>query len=285
MPLSFVSETQPRLFVGGQSFPEGPCFDTQGNLFVCNRWDGFIIKVRPDGHCSQFVATGGKPNGCRFHRDGRLFIADIGRREILAAAPDGTLEVIISTFAGQPLLGPNDLIFDSGGALYFTDPGLGSLLKPGRVFRWRPERAMVLLASDLIYPNGIALSGDERLLYVAETGANRVSRFHIAEDGSLDQREVFVQFEQGVGAEGRGPDGMAMGEDGNLYVAHRGTGAVIVVDAAGGIVTRIPSGGALPTNLAFSETSLYVTEDETGAVYRLDLGVRGLPLFHQRGED
>jgi gluconolactonase len=277
-----VSEVQPKLFVTGQNFPEGPNFDAQGNLFVCNRWDGFIVKVRPDGQYSPFVATGGKPNGSRLHRDGRLFIADIGRRQILAAEPDGTLAVVIDAFEGKPLLGPNDLIFDKNGALYFTDPGLESKESFGQVFRWTPDGSLTLLASDLVYPNGIALSPDESLLYVAETGTNRVSRYDIRTDGTLGGRELFVQFQEGEGPQGRGPDGMAFGADENLYVAHRGSGSVIVVDPEGEIIAQIPAGGALPTNMAFWEDSLYVTEDETAAVYRLDIGVRGLPLFHQR---
>lgn len=270
-------EVQPVLFAGGQSFPEGPCFDAQGNLFVCNRWDGFVNRVRPDGECSQFVATGGKPNGARFHRDGRLFIADIGRCEILAADPDGVLAVVVSGFEGEPLLGPNDLIFDRHGVLYFTDPGLDKD-EPGRVFRWTPDGSLTLLALGLLYPNGIALSANEDVLYVAETKANRVLRFPMKVDGTLDRGDVFVQFEQAA----RGPDGMAFGADGNLYIAERGTGAVMVVDPEGKIVGRLPAGGDLPSNVAFWDTSLYVTEDETAAVYRLDIGVRGLPLFHQR---
>jgi len=279
-----LSEVQPKLFVTGQNFPEGPSFDAEGNLFVCNRWDGFIGKIRPDGQCSRFVTTGGNPCGSRLHHDGRLFIADIGRRQILTGEPDGTLTVVIDAFEGQPLLGPNDLVFDKDGRLYFTDPGLGGPHEaPGRVFRWTPDGSLTLLNSGLIYPNGIALSPDESLLYVAETGTNRVSRFAMKADGTLEKGDVFVQFQEGVGPEGKGPDGMAFGMDGNLYVAHRGTGSVIVLDPEGKIVAQIPAGGALPTNLAFWDRSLYVTEDETAAVYRLDIGVEGLPLFDQRG--
>src|SRR5918996_6404815 len=89
---------EPQVYVDGQRFPEGPNFDAEGNLYVCNRWDGFIAKVTPDLQIIRFVATGGKPNGARFHRDGRLFIADIGRREILAAYGDGSFAVVVDGY-------------------------------------------------------------------------------------------------------------------------------------------------------------------------------------------
>jgi gluconolactonase len=267
---------KPELVVGGQRFPEGPNFDREGTLYVCNRWDGFIAKVTPSGHCSRFVATGGKPNGARFHRDGRLFIADIGRREILAATVDGVLAIIVDNFDRQALRGPNDLIFDRAGRLYFTDPGLGDLKNPGAIFRWTPPATLTLLTSGQLYPNGIALNAAEDTVFVAETGSNRVVRFPIRADGTLGREDVLVQF-----TDGQGPDGIAFGMDGNLYVTHRGTGVIAVVDPLGRIVAQLPAGGSLPSNLAFWGDALYVTEDETGAVYRLAIGVPGLPLFHQ----
>jgi gluconolactonase len=277
MPDAPSSEVRPKLFVGGQRFPEGPNFDSSGHLFVCNRWDGFIARVTPGGQRSHFVSTGGKPNGARFHRDGRLFIADIGLREILAANPDGSLLRIVNNFEGRPLLGPNDLIFDRNGSLYFTDPGLGDLRSPGAVFRLSADGGLTLLTSGQLYPNGIALNDLEDTLFVAETGSNRVSRFSIRRDGTLGRERIFVQF-----AGGQGPDGIAFGVDGNLYVTHRGPGLVAVVDPAGQIIARLPAGGTLPTNLAFWDRSLYVTEDESQAVHRLDIGVGGQTLFHQR---
>ena len=273
-PFSGVS---PARFVGGQRFPEGPAFDLDGNLFVCNRRDGFIVKVTPDGRASRFVATNGKPNGAAFHRDGRLFIADMVRRQILAADASGVLTVVVDAFDGQTLLGPNDLVFDRAGDLYFTDPGGGEATAPGAVFRWSRDR-LTLLTSGQLYPNGLALNDAEDTLFIAATGTNRVSAFPIRRDGTLGRERVLFQF-----TDGQGPDGMAVGADGNLYVTHRDTGIIAVIDPAGRLIARLPAGGSLPSNVAFWDEALYVTEDETGAVYRLDIGVRGQTLFHQLG--
>lgn len=273
-----VNQVKPELFLGGQSFPEGPNFDVAGNLYVCNRWDGFIAKRSTDGCVSRFIETGGKPNGARLHRDGRLFIADIGRCEILATNPNGELSVLVSTYQGESLLGPNDLVFDRNGNLYFTDPGLGNHDLAGRTFRWSASGDLTLLAADQPYPNGIALNETEDLLFVAETMGNRIVRFPLDENGLTGSPTTHVQFDTG-----HGPDGIAFGSDGNLYVTHRGTGTVVVVGPDGSIARRLDAGGSLPSNLAFWEDALYVTEDETGAVYRLAIGVAGLPLFHQQG--
>ena len=76
-----------------------------------------------------------------------------------------------------------------------------------------------------------------------------------------------------------GPDGMAFGADGNLYVAHFGSGYVQVVAPDGAIVTSLPAGGINPTSVAFWQDSLYVTEGNSGSIYRLDIGVREQPPF------
>jgi gluconolactonase len=78
---------------------------------------------------------------------------------------------------------------------------------------------------------------------------------------------------------GLGPDGMAFGQDGNLYAAHWGKGVVAVIDPDGKVVAELPVGGLNPTNVAFWGSSLYVTEVENGQVVRLDIGVEGQVLY------
>ncbi len=144
----------------------------------------------------------------------------------------------------------------------------------GRVFRVGADGAISVFAVGLAFPNGICLSADEGTLYVAETFTRRIHAFTLNSDGSANNRSLYAQMEGGVG-----PDGMDFGADGNLYVAHYGKSAVAVIAPTGEVIEELPVSGKNPTNVAFWDDSLYVTETETGAVYRLDIGVKGQPLF------
>lgn len=272
------TDAQPVLVADGFGFPEGPSFDREGNFYIMECDAGRISKVTLDGHVELFAETGGVPCGSRLHRNGHLIVAENGLAQILDFAPDGTSSVIAESFNGKRFRGPNDLILDSRGNCYFTDPKESTLEKPiGRVFRVGADGTISVFAVGLAFPNGICLSADEQTLYVAETFTRRIHAFTLNADGSANDRSLFAQMEGGVG-----PDGMDLGADGNLYVAHYGKGVVAVIAPSGEVSWELPVPGKNPTNVVFWEDSLYVTETETGAVYRFDIGVAGLPLFGMR---
>lgn len=272
-------DAQPIRHVAGLPYPEGPSFDADGRLVVCVRRDGYVVRVDPDGWIRRLLTTGHQPNGTRFHRDGRLFVAEIKRKQILEVQPDGAYRVFVDACDDESLAGPNDLVFDRAGNLYFTDPGSSSRENPvGCVYRASPARRVTRVAAGMAYPNGIALNADESALFVAETQTSRVLRLELGRDVAAGPAEPFCDLPGGPG-----PDGMAFGADGNLYVTNHGGGTIDVVDRSGRVVTRLPAGGANPTNCAFRGTSLFVTEDDTASVQRLDLGVPGQPLFHEHG--
>jgi gluconolactonase len=263
------------LFAKGFRFPEGPAFDRNGNLFIVNIESGDISKITPEGQVKTFVNTGGAPNGARFHPNGDLYVAD-RQKGIITVSPDGKIRVVLDHYLGRKFNGPNDLIFDSRGNLYFTDPHGSTAENPfGCVYRLSSAGEIVCLASGLDYPNGLVLSQDERFLFVANTRKNRILRYVL--DPPPFRSYIFSQLSGGWG-----PDGMAFDVAGNLYVAHYGGGDVLILNPKGELVERIPVGGGHPTNVAFGgpdHKTVYVTEVETGSVYRFNADQPGLPLY------
>lgn len=207
------------LFAEGLKFPEGPAFDRWGNLFAVNIDTAGISKISPRGEVKTFVNTGGVPNGARFHANGDLYIAD-RIKGIIAISPEGQISTIVDNYRGKAFNGPNDLIFDYDGNLYFTDPHGSSAENPmGKVYRVSAAGEINLLAEGLAYPNGLVISADGRDLLVAITRKNRVHRYVLDSAGIPYRSTIFAQLSGGWG-----PDGMALDVDGNLYIAHVGGG-------------------------------------------------------------
>lgn len=157
--------------------------------------------------------------------------------------------------------GPNDVIVDSKDNIYFTDQGQTSMVdQTGRVYRLCPDRKLDVLVSNGISPNGLVLSPDETFLYVAMTRSNEVWRLPLHADGSTSKVGVFFRS---FGT--AGPDGLAVDEEGNLFVCHPSLGSVFVVDKHGMPKTRIASGskGINLTNCTFGGPdgkTLFVTD-------------------------
>ncbi len=266
-----------QLIADGFGFPEGPCFDAAGDFHFVDGRSGWIEKVNRDGAVEHFVNTGGGPNGAAFDADNTLFICEARDRKILKNSPGG-LTAFADSYEGEQFRGPNDLIFHPDGALYFTDPGGSSEENPiGRIFRVETDGTVRLLAEGYAFPNGLAFSADAGLLYVAETSRHKILVFEVEEDGSLTGPEDFAPTPGGVGG-----DGMCLDVEGNLYVAHFGTGQVAVFAPDGQELDRLPAGGEKPTNVAFGGpdiAELWITEVETASVYRLRPGIEGLRPF------
>ena len=210
---------------------------------------------------------------------------------------DGKIDVVVHDCNGEPFLFPNDLCFGPDGYIYMTDSGVvitefapnnrirddyEHVHYEGRVFRINPANGhSVELDRDLKFPNGIAFDADNNL-YVNVTVTGDVYRYCSKPGFALGRREYFGNVNDPAGPAGwRGPDGMAFGADGQLFVAVFGQGDVTVLDKKGEVTQRIKTQGNLPTNVAFARSGkqkLYVTEYELGAFECFDTGVEGLPL-------
>lgn len=276
---AFIAKPVWQKVVAGLNFPEGPAWDGQGTLYVSNCYGGWIARVR-DAKTDTFLTAANSPftfrktNGLTVAKDGAIFACDFGIGAILAISPEGKTLVYASGYQELPFNRPNDLTFDRHGNLYFTDPLSYDPENPdGRIFRVDASTGTVLLAaSGLTFPNGLGFSADGQILYVCESARQRIIRFQVQPDGLLKYQDVFVELPGGD------PDGMNFDQAGNLYVAHFGGGIVYVIAPDGKIKQKIAAPGKKPTNVEFGGSdlkTLYLTEVETNALYRLQVPIPG----------
>jgi gluconolactonase len=284
VPDALRARGQPRQQSGvsRDCFLEGPSFDREGNLYVVNIPYGQVFRVSPRGEFAVVATWDGEPNGLKIHKDGRIFIADHKQGLMLLDPAGGRVETVLDRPRRERFKGLNDLIFAKNGDLYFTDQGEADLRdSTGRLFRLRANGALELLLDNVPSPNGLVLTQDEQILYLAVTRGNAVWRVPLNPDGTLGRVGIFIQMSGGTG-----PDGMAMDSEGNLAVCHVGMGSVWLFSRFGRPLYEIPScTGHATTNAAYGGPdgrTLYITESETGTILQARLDVPGLLLYsHQ----
>jgi gluconolactonase len=271
----------------GFEFTEGPVWARDGALLFSSPNTNTIYRWTPTRGVSVFRTKSGytgfdigryaQPgsNGLTFDPQGRLVICQHGNRRVLRVNAHGDTTVLADSFAGKRLNSPNDLVFASDGTLYFTDPPFGLAdLSDGElgfsgVFRVRAG-VVELLTAELDGPNGIALSPDERYLYVGNWDLDRkiVLRIDLV-DGS---RSILTDLTDEPGDDAI--DGIKVDRSGNLYVC--GPGGVWLLSPSGehlGLL-RLPEPAH---NLAWGDAdarTLYVTASTS--VYRLRLAIPGV---------
>ncbi len=270
---------------GGQptdSFLEGPVFDTVGNLYVCDIPFGRIFRIDPQGDWSLVAEWDGEPNGMKFRDEHELIVADYRHGLMACDVRSGAVRPFLDRRNSERFKGVNDLVFDRSGNLYFTDQGQTGLHDPtGRLYRLRPGGQLDLLLGNVPSPNGVALSPDERVLYLAVTRGNQVWRVPLLEDGSVSKVSAFFTSHGPSG-----PDGLAVDDSGRVLVANPGLGCAWVLNhrAEPDLVLRSCAGASL-TNVAFGgpeRKTLYCTESTTGTVLQTTMDRAGLPIRRAR---
>ena len=286
LPEALKSADRNNAWVAGQpvgapvgSLLEGPSFDRDGNFWCVDIQNGRIFMVSRDGQFQVIAEYDGWPNGLKFHKDGRGFIADYKHGIMILDPVNGKVTPWVVRTQVEPFKGVNDLFFASNGDLYFTDQGLTGLHDPtGRLFRVTPQGRLTCLLDNIPSPNGLVMNQDESQIYVAVTRGNCVWRVPFLRDGSVAKVGLYIQL-----SGGGGPDGMALDETGGLVVAHVGMGVVWAFNAIGEPVTRIQSSaGHFTTNVAFGgpdRKTLYITESASGSILTAQLDVAGRKMF------
>ena len=263
------------------SFLEGPVFDAQGNLYVTDIPFGRIFRIDPRGEWEQVAQWNGEPNGMKFLNERELLVTDYRNGLMVCEIASGAVRPYLERRNSERFKGVNDLVFDSRGNLYFTDQGQTGLHDPtGRLYRLRVDGGLDVLLANVPSPNGVALSPDERVLYLGVTRGNQVWRVPLLDDGSVAKVSAFF-----TSYGPSGPDGLAVDQKGRLIVANPGLGVAWVLNhhAQPDVVLRSSVGSSL-TNIAFGgpdRKTLYCTESVSGSVLRAELDVAGLQL-HRR---
>ncbi|HEX8512374.1 MAG TPA: SMP-30/gluconolactonase/LRE family protein [Allosphingosinicella sp.] len=292
------------LMAEGLEFPEGPVAMADGSVIVAEIKGRRITRVRPDGSKEVLAETGGGPNGLAVGPDGALWIADNGgafswheemgltipgptppgheggsiRRLELAS---GRLETVFESIDGRRLIGPNDLVFDLQGGLWFTDHGCttGDGRRYGALCY--AARGVVTRQRDgLVSPNGIGLSADGRTVYVADTWLQRLWAFDVEAPGILAPPGL---------APGRVVanlpgyqllDSLAVEADGGVCVATIVNGGITAI-APDGSFEHYPVPDPVCTNICFGGGDMrdaWITASGTGRLYKARWPRPGLKL-------
>ena len=258
---------------GGFVFTEGPFWHPDGFFYFVDVRSSVLYRITL-GQAHQEVRKTVGGNGTTFDLQGRLILCEGDGRRVTRTAPDGTVSTLIDRFEGKRLNRPNDVICASDGAILFTDPSLRvpfaeREVEHAAVFRIAPGGAVSEVAP-FEYPNGLALSPDERTLYVANTRWTKyIHAIELNAAGEMVRRRIFADMSSD-GTNGV-PDGMKVDAAGSVFCS--GTGGVWVFEPDGtriGIIetpevcANIAFGGPdLRTLLFTASTSVYTLRVKT----------------------
>lgn len=267
-PQEPLTEGPVEMVAEGFVFTEGPVWLPANELIFSDIPADTIYRADK----SVYRKPSGKSNGLTLDRQGRLIACEHWNRRVTRTEKDGSITVLADNYDGKKLNSPNDVVVRSDGTIFFTDPPYGLEGRPAElahagVYAILPDGKLKLLIADFKKPNGLALSPDESLLYVADSELGHIRVFNVAPDAALSNGREFCA---GI----KTPDGMKVDIRG--YVWCTGEAGVEVFDTKGakvGVVI-LPQG---PANCAFGDAdskTLYVTA-RTG-VYKVRCAVPGI---------
>jgi len=255
----------------GYRFTEGPAVNAMGEVFFNDVPEGKTYRIGPRGEVAPFLSDNGKGDGQAFGPDGRLYAAATEGRQVIAYDTQGKPVVIAGGLRG------NGVVVRHNGTLYVTEPTPEGN-EPGRVWSITLSGEMQVVDTGLKFPNGVATSPDQTLLYVAESRSHWVTSFQIRPDGSLTAKQRYYHLHVPDTADDSGADGLCVDRDGRLYVATRL--GIQVCDQAGRVNCILPTPNGKVSNLCIGGPefdTLYATCGDS--VYRRKLKVRGANAF------
>lgn len=281
----------------GFDWSEGPVWMKKGNyllfsdvpsncVYMWREGEGITLFLRPSGYTGS-IPRGGEPgsNGLTVDSQSRLVLCQHGDRRVARLERKGEFKILAEYYKNRRFNSPNDLIYHSNGDLYFTDPPYGLMKQnddPAKemlingVYRVKPDGEVTLLIDNLSFPNGIAFSPDEKILYVAISDPKRpvIMAYDVMRDGTVRNGRVFIDTTKLMTPDRKGlPDGLKVDKQGNLFAT--GPGGVLVIGPDGAHLGTINTGEAT-ANCGWGEDGsvLYITADMY--LCRVQTNTRGL---------
>jgi gluconolactonase len=269
---------------GGPLGPaEGPLWWKEGGYLLFSDINASKrMKYTPGQGVTVFQENTNQANGLTRDLQGRLLACEHETRRVTRQEHDGSITVIANSFQGRRLNRPNDVIVRSDGSIYFTDPWSSPLapeqwdLPYSGVYRVTPDLGTItLLLDDMVFPNGLAFSPDESVIYIDDFRRGHIRAFDLAANGTLAKQTDRV-FADLTGPEPGGPDGMKVDTAGNVYCG--GAGGIYILDSQGKKLGRIIHGQPATTNIGFGgddlKTLFFTSRSHLGSV---NIKIAGIP--------
>ncbi len=259
----------------GYRFTEGPAASARGEVFFNDIPGNKTYKIGPDGKPTAWLDDSKRANGQAFGPDGRLYAVATGSKQVLAYDDAGKPTVIAEGIDG------NDLVIRHDGGIYVTNPVRDSR-EPSKVWYISPRGEKRVVDdkgwTNPSFPNGIALSPDQTLLYVADSRSHWIYSYQVQPDGSLAHKQRYFHLHVPDTADYAGADGMRVDRDGRLYVATRM--GIQVCDQVGRVNCIIPTPNGRIANLCFGGPEFDVLYATCGdRVYKRKVKVKGVNAF------
>jgi sugar lactone lactonase YvrE len=254
----------------GYKATEGPAVNAKGEVFYSDVAAGRTFKVDVDGKVTEFLANTKRGDGQAFGPDGRLYSASGEEQAVVAWDEKGSPAVI-----GTEKFKGNDVVVRSDGSMYVTNPDRQA---PSKVWLIKPDGQSKVVDTGLKFANGVTLSPDQSLLYVADSRTHWVYSYQIQPDGSLAHKQRYYWLHVPDNAEDSGADGMEVDAAGRLYVATRL--GIQVCDQPGRVNCIIPTPNGKVSNVVIGGPqfdTLYATCGDK--VFSRKLKVKAAPSF------
>src|SRR5437879_1672890 len=222
-----------RLASEGHKFVEGPAVNAKGEVFFNDVTNSKTYKIGLDNEVTEFIADSKRGNGNAFGPDGRLYAVAMGEKKVFAYDADRKPTTIADGWVG------NDITVAHNGNVYVTNPPADNENAPSKVWLIKPNGERIVVDTGLKYANGVTLSPDQTLLYVADYRSHWVYSYLIKADGTLDDKQRFYWLHVPDTSDQSNADGIRVDRDGRLYVATNM--GIQVCDQAGRVQCIIPT--------------------------------------------